>query len=269
MPEDTEVKEFVDVVKIPEDPEVIDEPKDEGEPAASSAAETSSEAVEPVTEPETQVDLPVEAKEIEGETPRERALRLEIERTRGMLRKERTKDLLVPIEAKIDPLTPDGRQKVLAKYDPEEVKNLSEVFDALAEQMGFVRKDELHQTTFTQRADSILQDFLEEHSEYLPEHDKDGVLWGRFKEEFRLYKQPDDPKDLKKVLNRVHSEIFGIKPAGANPQIQAQREKVKVASHAGAPARTTSAESKQNIPGLRTDMLKGFSEEELKEIVDG
>src|SRR5205085_1980645 len=121
--------------------------------------------------------------------------------------------------------------------------------------------------TYVDRANDELNSFLDKHKEYLPENDKDGILWTAFKTEYGLYKQPSNPKDFQKIFERIHRDVFGIKPAGALTTVNAQREKVKVASHAGAsPTLPATREKKATPGGLRLDMLKGFTDEEKAEL---
>jgi len=205
---------------------------------------------------------------IEGETPRERALRLEVTRLRKAGRQDRANEILGSQEttAADKPEISPERKKVLEKYNPEEISALRETIDVLAEEMGFVRKDQLTTTTYVDRANDELNAFLDKHPEYLPENDKDGTLWTAFKNEYGLYKQPSNPKDFTKIFERVHRDVFGIKPARDLSKTAAAGEKVKVASHAtNAPA--PAVRQRTAAPqGLRTDMLKGFSDEELAEL---
>jgi hypothetical protein len=205
---------------------------------------------------------------IKDETPRERALRLEVTRLRRLGRKEQSDELLgghVPIHEKPE-ISPE-RKKVLEKYKPEEIDALRETIDVLAEEMGFVRKDVLNQTTYANHANDELNTFLEKHAEYLPENDTDGTLWNAFKDEYALYKQPSDPREFKKIFDRVHKSVFGIKPAADINKVNAQNEKIKVASHKSAsPAPTSRKSTPRNSSGLRLDMLKGFEQEEIDEM---
>lgn len=208
---------------------------------------------------------------VEGETPRERALRHEVERLRGENRKVRSEELLgtpPATQAKLKELTPE-KASVLAKYKPEEISSLREVLPVLAEEMGYVRQDQLGAQTYQTTANEALNDFLTGHPEYLPENDKDNVLWTRFSEEYKNFKQPENPKMFSKIFERVHREVMGIQPAANLAPIKAAQEKVKVASHAGAPS-STGINRPGNRPasktGLRTDMLKGFSDKEIAEL---
>jgi hypothetical protein len=214
-----------------------------------------------------------EPKPVDGETPRERALRLELERTRGLLRKEKADDLGLGSDhqpAAKKELSPE-KAEILKKYKPEEITALREVIPALAEEMGFVKAQDLDTAQYSEKSEEILQEFLTKHPEYMPENDKGGLLWNSFKDQFQIYKQPKNPKDYTKIFNRIHQDVFGIKPIGDKGAIIAAQEKIKVASHSGAsaPGRTISSRSKPSTTGLRLDMLRGFSEEDLKELEGG
>lgn len=209
---------------------------------------------------------------VENETPRERALRLEVTNLKRAARKERTDEILggnIAPAAERKELPPE-KKSVLDKYKPEEVASLREVLPVLAEEMGYVRKDELDGSSYAEKSQEILDGFLDKHPEYLPENDKDGTLWGAFKTEFGIYKQPTNPKDFTKIFNRTHEKVFGIKPAGALSKVNAQREKTQVASHAGASSRPSTAAAQRNgaasAQAFRTDMLKGFTDEEKVEM---
>lgn len=272
----SEVKEFIQTVSInsaKEDDTIIDEEnetqeesspqetidEEETEETTEEKSEDTEESTESTVDETTNTDT--EIKPVEGETPRERALRLETTRLRNLLRQER-KDELLPVKKQ-----DESQLKIddeLAQYDPEELKR----FDTLARKMGFVKNEELEQRTSKEQMDGVLEDFLQEHPEYAPENDTDGVMWNQLKSEFSLYNAPKDPKTLRKVLAKAHNDIVGIQPAAKLTKINASREKIKVASHAGA---ATTKESKAPVrksqpSGHRTDMMKGFSDEDLKDI---
>lgn len=208
--------------------------------------------------------------DVDDETPRERAMRLEITRLRDINRKERGNEIIgqapAPIKKEIDP----KNSEVLKKYKQTEIDALREVLPALADEMGYVRSDQLNANQYNQKATEALDDFLKTHTEYLPENDKDNVLWTRFREEVALYKTPTDARDFPKLFNRAHKDIFGIKVAGEGKgkQIAAER-KVNSAAHAGASTttRTVTTAKKVNASGLRLDMLKGFTDEEKADLL--
>ena len=250
-----EVKEFTEQVEIDstEDEELIDSEEEEESPDSSSEENKELEPEEeeiPEEEPEVdETPAIIEPKPVEGESPRERALRLEATRLKGLLRQQRTEELFV--KKAVSP------EEDLSEYDPEELKR----FEVLATKMGFAKKNEIVQ----EKNNSEFETFIDAHPEYSPENDRDGTLWNRFKSEFNLYIPPKDPKTLKMLLNRVHNEIYGVQPAKNLNKIIASQEKIKVASHTGASAGKETRPRTQEYSGLRTDALKGFSEEEKRE----
>ncbi len=249
-----------------EDPE--NDPDDEspdGKPESIHTPAVPVEGTAPDTEPSD--------RKLPDETPREYARRLEIEKLRGQLRTQRTSEVLdtvVPVNAgaprtEVSPAT----QELLSKYKPEELNALREVLPVLAAEMGFVRKDEIAGTSYKDKVQEELDGFVERHPEYSPENDPDGTLWGRFKDEFGQYKQPANPKDYKRLFEKVHQSVFGIQAGDVLPKVQAQQQKVRVASHAGASGPTAPSRNQRsqgNSSGLRLDALKGFSDEDKQRI---
>lgn len=252
---ESEVKDFTQTVNVvpTEDEELVDDEMENETPSYSSDEENEPE---PEEEPEAEAPKP-EPKPVEGESPRERGLRLEVERVKALLRKERTEELFVkrPSASEID--------EELKEYDPDELKR----FEQIASKMGFAKKDEILHESTQEKLNAEFESFIDAHPEYAPENDKDGVLWNQLKSEFTLYNPPKDSKTLRKVLNKVHNDVFGVKPATDLSKINASREKIKVASHTGASAGKETRTKTQSPSGLRLDGMKGFSEEEIEELL--
>lgn len=241
--------------------------ENEGETESEESEEGESDETESTetTESEKTVD---ELAEVPGETPRERALRIEVTRLKREKRTEQGQEILQSNEttkkgeSKVD-------KKVLEKYKPEELASLREVLPALAEELGFVRKDELSADSYAEKAQSEIDSFIEAHPEYSPEKDKDGLLWERLRSEYtQLYKAPANPKDFRKIFERIHKDIMGIQVTGSLPKVKAAQEKVKVASHAGPSAANQTQRNgvQRSTTNLRTDALKGFSEDDIADI---
>lgn len=237
----------------PEEPEETDDEPEEGE----------SEDPEPEPTPEpVAVLIPDDGLSvISGETPREHALRLEIKRLRGDNTKARAKEILEPPKA-VSQVKVES--EVLKKYKPSEIQSLREVLPELAKELGYVRKDELDASSYGEKAQEQIDSFIEAHPEYSPEKDPESVLWNRLKSEYNtVYKPPQNPKDFKKIFERIHKDLFGIQASGPLPKVAAAREKVKVASPAGASAPQRLVRSAKANTGYRFDALKGFSDEDL------
>lgn len=275
-----EVKEFTERVEVT--PAGDNEELETGETDPDSSPENEGEVVttpdpehlETPTPAPAPVSIPTgltedDLKEVAGETPRERALRLEVTRLKRSGRESRTAEIVTPT-ATSQPVTPPNpaNEAILSKYRSEEIQSLREVFPLLAQEMGFVRKDELQSSTFAEKASDELNTFLEAHPEYLPENDPNNTLWDSFKNEFNRYKPPTSPKEYREIFNRVHRDVFGIQPAGAlPPTVTAAAKKVEAASHAGPTSTPPQPRSRPVAQGaVRTDMLKGFTPEDLKEM---
>lgn len=256
--------------ETPQDSSPEDETTEEEE-TPSDETETEEEETPEVEESPVVVENEKygEVKPIAGETPREFALRIENARLRDENRRKQSGEIFIapPVTQKAE-VSPE-KKKILEKYKPEDIQTLKEVFDAMADDMGFVKKEHLSASTYQEKSSEVLDDFLENHPEYLPKNDPDNVLWERFKGEFSLYKQPDSPKALKQILNKVHKEVFGIQSTTALNKNEAAKEKIHVASHSSTSRPAPSREGVQRnvaTQGIRTDMLKGFSDEEIEEL---
>lgn len=254
---------------LPEGTDLDSSPENEGE--GEDDSNKPDQIVTPKTAPTGDEKKPSGddgLQDVEGETPRERAMRAEITRLKQRERKDRTGEVFgtqPPVAASRRAELTEADKAVLGKYKPEEIGALKEVLPVLAKEMGYVRGEDLVGASYAEKAQETLDTFLDKHSEYLPENDKDGTLWNAFKAEYALYKQPSNPKDFSKIFDRVHRDVFNIKPTGALSKVNAQQEKTRVASHAGASSQGSAPReraAKPSASGFRTDMLKGFSDED-------
>lgn len=242
-----------------------DEETNEADPG-EEAEEPASEPTEPGLEEQKTEEKP-EPRPVEGETPRDRAQRLEIERLRQKVRDLTKKSILSGEPAPApEPKKSAKYDELLVKYNPEELQNFEEIFAGLADKHGYVKKDELSNENYQQSAEHVLEEFLDKHPEYLPENDKDNVLWGMFQEEYKLYKKPASPKDFKKIFERIHRDIVPTRTLDAG-SAAAKQAKVQTASHGGTTV-TNSPSPKRGSPldpSLKSH-LRGFTDEELSEL---
>lgn len=236
-------------------------------PAESSTAETPSE--EPVEQTEVVADDSKEPevatetegpKPVEGETLREKALRLEVERLRRK-NKEIKKSEIFPTKQEPIIIKKDDE---LADYDPADLERFAKV----AKKIGFVLKDEVVSERYNDVANAMLDEFLDTHKEYAPENDKDDLLWKQFQDRFSsgLYNtKPSNPKQFKAIFERIHEDIFGSKKIESNA-IAAKQEKIKSVSHqsgiANAPAKKA-----VNIDQSQKSFFKGFDDDELNDLL--
>lgn len=272
---ESESEESEEDTKEEESPESSPDEKEEETESEEDSEEKSEEETEEeveAEEPEKKEALvvPIVEKDgpiarISGETSREYALRLEVFNLKEERRKERTKEFTIEQR-------PEASKKVesevLKKYKPEEISALREVLPELAREFGYVRQDELSKQTYEEKAQVQIDKFIDDHPEYSIDKDPDNTLWERLKAEYNsYYKPPKDPRDFKKIFERIHQDLFGIKTAGPLQKINAAKEKAKVASHSSGPTKGGNRERiVQHNVGLRTDALRGFSEEEIADI---
>jgi hypothetical protein len=279
-----EVKEFIERVEVTpsEDDELTEKETDtpgdsseQKEPKGKESEDEDDESEDKGTTPEkedTKVGTDSDGiKRIQGETPKEYALRLEVHRLRTDRRKERSAELIGKPNgaASKRELSPE-KKALIEKYKPEELAALREVIPVLAEEMGLVSEDQMNIKAVVEKSNEVFESFMEAHPEYSEENDPEGTLWAALKEEYGLYAKPNDPKQLRKILDRAHKEVFGIQPAEALKTVKTAQEKVKVASHGGN-SKPQVAERKNGTTriastGARQDMLKGFSEAEIAEM---
>ena len=247
----------------------LDEPKEEKpkeEPEDDEDEEDEEEEEEPSDEPAE--PSTAEIKEVAGETPREKALRLEVTRLRRKARESSSKDMFQGDK-------PDSQEseKALKElgYDDEQIKTLDKAFDIIGERKGFIRKDQSYQAM----ANETLSSFIEEHPEYAAENDKEDIYWGRFnsilKSDYKLAGKTQ--KQLKTIFEKVDRDVkeeLGEKSISKG-KIEAQQQKIKSVS-TGASTSKSKTEAKPekktvsgSHPGLR---FSGFDDDEIEEFTN-
>jgi len=281
-PEDIEEKETPSESPAEKEPSETEEEEEEGEEKEKLITQIRKEKGEPSESEEdkgfvepSDEESEGEIKRLSNETPREYALRLEVTRLKRGNREKRAKDLLGEEEpekpsgitqAQYNELNEDEKS-LLGQYDANELSTFEKILDVLAKKHGWVKREDLASSTRSQVSNDILDNFLQVHSEYLPENDRDNVLWGRFKSEFQLYKIPENPRDLKRIFNKIHRDIFGVKSDEELKKIDAQKEKLRVVSHAGGSAvRGQSSSKGARLTPEQRSHLKGFSEKDFEEL---
>ena len=276
MPEENEVKD-VDTEELPADESADNETvktEEKETPESSEQKKPDQEGIPEIKEElrgrqskEEEKEVPGELKDVDGETPRERALRLEVTRLKRAS-KDKMSDGMFKDSPTVEPkeISPD-KKAVLEKYNPDELNNLKEVLNVMADDLGFVKKDDYQKSSYQTQSKDILDSFLDSHPEYLPENDKDNVLWNRFQEEYAIYKPPQNPRDFKRLFEKIHKEIFNISSDDSLKKVNAGKEKIKVASHASNSSNTNQNKPQQSNldPNLKSYM-KGFDEKELGEL---
>jgi hypothetical protein len=301
--EDEEVKEPVapestDKTEATENEEVLtandltDEEKQEAEketraqessgekkPADEEKSEEKSEdevveggESETVVEPEKKT----EPKPVEGETARERALRLEVERVKRANRQLKGDKLLKDIKPEVSQVElDDADQKILESYDPEQLANLDKAFDVLAKKKGLVKESDFVGKQRVQELKDSFESWMDDNPEFSEDKDPDGVMWkaleGQYKDVMAYRPPPRNSKELTKILNGIKKDLFGVTTDTTDlKKVEAQKEKIKVSSHSAGSSAPTKTKSKTIDPELdslvKGGALKGFDDKDLEEM---
>ena len=223
------------------------------------APDSSPEA--PAEKPEVHSKQPAP---VEGETPKEKALRLEIQRLRNVNRKDETKKFADSIE----PVIQADSYKVLKDkgYTDEEISNMETAVDLIASKKGYIRADQNYATIVQDTVDL----FTDEHPEYKPVNDTDDARWNLFQSYLKdgTYNlSGKTPKQLKSIFERVNADVkrdLGEVVVKTTPnQLAAQQHKAQVASHGGGTKPTAPSKPTTNPTEVGGIKLKGFSAEDF------
>lgn len=258
--EDEDLDEEV-IPPVDEDAEPADEDT-EAEPAEVKAIPDSSPED---AEPETP-DAPSQPAPVPGETPKEKALRLEITRLRGKLRENGIQQILVPGDGAPQPkAVTDRLTKLRETYSDEEIAAMEEAVDTIAESKGYVKQADNYQQT----VNTIVEGFIKENPEYKPENDPEDVRWNRFQEilaDGTYNIQGKTPEQLQRIFKKVHEDV--VEELGAptaevtTRQATAQRQKIRSVSHAGGSKAPVVRKESSVDPSVR-QMFKGFDDSDL------
>jgi len=240
----------------------LEEPKEEPEePKEEPEEEEEEKEEEPSGEPAE--PSTAEIKEVVGETPREKALRLEVTRLRRKARESSSKEMFEG--DKSESLDSEKALKELG-YDDEQIKTLDKAFDIIGERKGFVRKDQSYQAM----ANETLQGFIEEHPEYAAENDKEDIYWGMFnsilKSDYRLAGKTQ--KQLKSIFEKVDRDVKEeLGDNSSKGKIEAQQQKIKSVSTGASTSKGKTEVTEKKIvssghPGLK---FSGFDDDEIEE----
>jgi len=249
------------------------DPKLEQEPESSTGkeAETEPETTDEVASKEEEVEPekadvkaePLEPKPVEGETPREYALRKEVERLREKNRDIIKNGVFSKTKAPVNEI--DVSDLLAEGYSEQDIESSKKLISKLAPALGFVNKQQTYQETANQELDK----FIDEHPEYSPKNDKDDVRWGKFMEiivgDYNLNNKT--PKQLKAIYEKVDRDVKGElgDPTNENKKIKAQVQKIQSVSHTGG-NKSIPEVKKSNSEVRESDGVKfiGFDDDDLK-----
>ena len=270
-PSGAEEKDELETPLTPEEPEEDEDalvvPPLEEEPSEKDVEEASK--IKSIPEGEVPEEVPESTTEetpvlkqpnpVEGETPRERGLRIEIQKLRE---KVRNKDELL----KITPAPMDNKEYDALKeiYSDDELEKVEKLFDVIGKKKGYVKESDI----YTKEGQTTWEGFEKQHPEYKPENDPEDVRWNAFKTIIdRDYKREGkSPQELARIFNKVHDdvkELFGEVKTTIAPKRNAELQKVRSVSHTG--GTQTEVSKKSNAP---TDpkvraMFKDFDDEDF------
>src|SRR3990167_8292927 len=260
-PEEPEEDENEQVV-----PALEEEPSEEEVKQASEKKSIPDEKQEEVSEEETvsaetteETPVPRQPNPVEGETPKERALRFKINELREDARK---KDELI----KITPPPMDNKEYEALKemYSDEELQNVEKLFDVIGKKKGYVKADEM----YAQSGNEVLESFISKHPEYKPENDPEDVRWNSFRNILvkDYNREGKNPKELVRIFDKVYAdvqEMFGEAKNTIAPKRNAEVQKVRSVSHTGGTKTEVSKKSNATTDPKVRAMFKDFDDEDF------
>lgn len=207
-------------------------------------------------------------KPVEGETTREKALRLEIERLKGERRQAAQDRIAGTARPPAQQIVADERMEKLKKvYSEDEIRNMEDAIDVIASSKGYVKQQDNYQAS----VNNVLESFLESHQEYKPEHDRDDLRWNRFQEilvsDYNL--NGKTVKQVNQIFSKVHrdvaAELGEIQIPTRENKLNAQRQKIQSVSHTGGTGNSSKSGTKK-LDGIDPKVrahFKGFDDEDF------
>ena len=269
--DDNEDGDLISKDQLPTDPAVLNQA-----PADPVTPVDPVPPVDPVVPPVAPVEVPVVVPPVEklddlsqpapvpGETPREKALRLEVQRLRTVNRKDQIKELTEVPAASVK----DDYQALRDQgYTDEDISKMESAVDIIASKKGYIRADRTYATTVQDTVDL----FTEAHPEYKPSNDTDDLRWNRFNAYLKdgTYNlSGKTPKQLTAIFEKVDADVkrdLGEVVTTTSPAARAAAvHKIEVISHAGgtrnAPTDKPSLDPEKPIGGIK---FKGFDKDDF------
>ena len=238
------------IEKTPEEEPEKETPEEDIKEEPEKIKEVEEKPDEVEVKPEESVSS-TEIKDVEGETPKERALRLEVTRIKREKREVMQQNILLSQEKVVK----DDWKKNLRDrgYTEEQIEEQEKLQDDMALAKGFVSKKDLD----NEKINNLFSGFLEEHKEYLPENDNDDIRYTRF---YQILKSDYDYKNLsgkspiqiKSIFNKVNRDV--VEELGevkdSKKKIEAQKQKIGAVSvsASGSKSSEPKSEPKNEIP---------------------
>jgi len=261
-------KEIITEEEILLPDEIEDTEEEDNDVVVAPLEEEGNEEIKTVskdTEEDVLVDIPLEKKQpnpVEGETPKEKALRLQIQELREKIR---NKDEVIKIA---QPLISNEEYETLKEtYDDEELEKFEKLFDVIGKKKGYVKAEDVYKD----KGQDVLNSFLEKHSEYSLEKDPKDERWNTFKKILdkdynRVGKTPAELSKLFEKVNRDVLEELGEtdkKVIASSQQRNAEIQKVRSVSHTGGiKAEVIKKTNAPTDPNVRK-LFKGFDDDDF------
>lgn len=277
-----EVDDAVVEPAVAEDDDEVIVPPSEGEgtpadPAENNDPDGTIEELEPV-DASPEVEKP---RVITESADSLEAKKAELLKEVQELRAERRGLKGNPFEKKIspneEPLFTKPQEDPLKDVNPDDRSIIEKVVEARLKSEGYVRKDELQSMTLKDKVQQQTDAWVRENTEFDKDNDPDDSKWNKINAYVsRMFAPPSKPDDVKEMLDIARERLFGKKtsslPQKSINSIAAKKEKLaisaKPSSGGGTSAKDSSAgKFSEKIDPNLLGHLKGFSEEELKELV--
>jgi hypothetical protein len=287
MSNEREVKVDVSADELKAFEDAIDSPEENQAPISSEEQKVENTEEEPIENIEENKEEEVieenqevipevkpTIKDVEGETPREKALRLEVTRLRKERREKEQSELLKSsnVEVKDDEI--DYKELEESGYTQEQIKDLSKMVNVIVSKSGYVKKDQSYQ----EMANNTLSSFIGQHKEYAPENDKEDFRWSKFNEilknDYNI--KGKSQEQIKSIFEKVDRDVkleLGEVEDNKQGKIEAQKQKISVISHGTSstsgsksketPIKAISAGNKTVIIGGHP--FKGFDDDEIED----
>lgn len=288
---------------MPDEEEFAIQPSEEGAPEVEESTEDANPEAQEVEEVETEVESEDTASEDTDETieyggKQYTASELEDLLTAGakvreyesshpgfdpsLMHKDYTKKSmeLADVKRKLSELEEKLSQpvKLPQKIDAELLKDVNpkdvEIVEKILQAGGYVKKDELQRENYETVKKQQVSEFIKKHPEYHPDNDPGDTKWTALRSEFNLYKLPKDAVKLGELLERAHKSLGGsIEDSSARLNIQKAKKilaqkKVNKVGQSSSSGSSGSGKAKNVAPDKLKHFLKGYSDEELHDLVN-
>lgn len=278
---DTEGDDDLEETVIPpvEDEDALESEKPEddskkGETEEAASADSSTEGSESDAEKPADTVPSQQPAPVPGETPKEKALRLEVQRLRGLNRKKSVTDMVDSTQAPAEGLGTDAKSKLKELgYSEDEIEKADKLVDILVSSKGYVKQSQNYQGIVNDQVEA----FISANPEFKPENDPEDVRWTAFQRHLSsgLYNINGKTREqlqtlFKKVKADVDAELgeptetTKAKADEAEERKKAaEKQKIKSVSHSGG---TKPAQSKTKTPidpEVRK-IFKGFDDADLE-----